>query len=177
VARASLGSEIRYAAMSLTPEQLVEVTSHVGFAVWQIQILEATVGCYLVIVHKAKPGIARSEVETMFSKAGKSTLGQLLKSIQSTENAPQTLVEQLDHFVEKRNWLVHHSRHESHGDMYSESKRLALVQRIETIATDALALMQQFTAATNAHMIANGFNKEQMDNEAARIRNEWRKSS
>ncbi len=161
----------------LTHEQLAEATSQVGFAIWQIQVLEETVGTYLVLVHKATLATARTEVKKMFSKTGKSTLGQLLRAIQSTQNAPQTLLDQLDHFVEKRNWLVHYSRHESHGDMYSESKRLGLVQRIETIADDALALMKQFQAATDAHLITIGFSKEQMDKDAARIRNEWTRTA
>ena len=160
----------------LTQEQLAEVTLQVGFAVWQIQILEATVGTYLVLVHNATPATARNEVETMFSRAGKSTLGQLLRSIQATQSAPQTLVEQLDRFVEKRNWLVHHSRHESHADMYSDARRFALVQKIEAIADDALALMKQFQDATEAHLITIGFTKEQIDVDAERIRNEWRTS-
>ena len=161
----------------LTQEQLTEVTSQVGFAVWQIQVLEVAVGEYLVLVHKATLATAQVEVETMFSKAGKSTLGQLLRSIQSTQNAPQTLVDQLDHFVEKRNWLVHHSRHESHGDMHLEPRRLALVHKIEAIAETALVLMKQFQDATKAHLITIGLSKEQIDNDAARLRNEWIKSA
>src|SRR5437899_5521685 len=115
----------------LKPDQLAEVALEVGFALWQIQILEATVGVYLVLVHEASPATSRIEVEAMFAKADKSTLGNLLRRIQSAKKGPQQLIEQLDRFVEKRNWLVHRSRHESHRDVYSDSKRSALVQRIE----------------------------------------------
>lgn len=62
----------------LTQDRLHEVTAQVGIALWQTQITESTVGAYLVLVHKATPGQARTEVEGMFTKAGKSTLGQLL---------------------------------------------------------------------------------------------------
>jgi len=78
--------------LPLSPERLHEVTSQVGFAVWQIQVLERAVGAYLVLVHKATLAIARAEVETMFAKAGKSTLGQLLREIKAAEDAPQHLI-------------------------------------------------------------------------------------
>lgn len=151
----------------------MEVTSEIGFALWQIQILESTVGVYLVLVHKADPSIARIEVEAMFDRVNKNTLGQLLRAIQSTQNAPQKIVDRLERFVEKRNWLVHHSRHESHDYMYSETKRLVLVQKISAIADDALALMKEFQAATEAHLMTTGLTKEQIDSDAAKILNQW----
>ena len=157
----------------LSDAQLAEVTSEVGFALWQIQILESAMGTYLVLVHRATPATARIEVEAMFAKAGKRTLGQLLQAIQATEDAPPQLTEQLDGFVEKRNWLVHHSRHESHSEMSSDIRRAALIHRIAVIAEDALVIGKEFQAATEAHLIALGRTKEQIDNEAARILGQW----
>jgi hypothetical protein len=119
--------------LRLTPDELHEVTAQVGFALWQTQITESTVGAYLVLVHKATHGQARSEVEGMFAKAGTHTLGWLLRSIQATSTAPQPLVDALDTFVPRRNWLVHHSRHESHRDMYSAPRRAALIARLAAI--------------------------------------------
>src|SRR5438105_4947727 len=124
--------------LPITPDQLHEVTAQVGFALWQTQITESTVGAYLVLVHKATLGQVRTEVEGMFAKAGKSTLGKLLRSIQATGTAPQSLVDALDAFVSRRNWLVHHSRHESHRDMYSAAGRATLIARLAAIADEAL---------------------------------------
>jgi hypothetical protein len=81
----------------LTEEELHEVTAQVGFALWQTQVAEETVGAYLVFVHQAKLSKARSEVEAMFAKAGKNTLGRLLRAIESTGNAPQHLVDRWTH--------------------------------------------------------------------------------
>lgn len=159
--------------MPLSADQLHETVAQVGFALWQIQILEGAVGSYLVLVHQASPAVARSEVESMFAKTGKSTLGQLLRAIQATHNPPESLVEQLDAFVPKRNWLVHHSRHESHAEMYSGSHRMALMARIARIADDALILMKAFQAATETHLVALGVPKEQIDRDAARILRQW----
>lgn len=159
--------------LPLTSEQLHEVTAQVGFALWQTQITESTVGVYLVLVHKATLGQARTEVEGMFEKAGKSTLGHLLKSIQASRTAPQSLTGALDAFIPKRNWLVHHSRHESRPAMYSTAGREALVARLGAIADEALALVKAFQAATEAHLKSLGISREQIDRDAARILNDW----
>ena len=109
----------------------------------------------------------------MFAKAGKNTLGQLLRIIQATEKPPKHLVEQLDMFVQKRNWLVHHSRHESHSDMNSASRRSALIAKIDGIAKEALELMVAFQAVTEAHLETLGISKEQIDRDSAKIMREW----
>jgi hypothetical protein len=163
--------------LPLSPEQLHEVTSQVGFAVWQIQVLGRAVGAYLVLVHKATLAIARAEVETMFAKAGKSTLGQLLREIRAAEDAPQHLIDQLDGFVPKRNWLVHHSRHESHKEMYSAAGRTALIARIEAIADEALALMKSFDAATEEYLETRGISKEEVNRRTAELLAEWMKGA
>ena len=137
--------------LPLTPDELHEVTSQIGFALWQVQVLELAVGSYLVLVHKTSPAVARGEAESMFARAGKSTLGQLLREIRATGKAPQHLIDALDAFVPKRNWLVHRSRHESHRHMYSAVGRASLIARIEGIVEDALDLMKAFDAQLPKH--------------------------
>jgi hypothetical protein len=41
--------------LPLTTDELYEVTAQVGFALWQTQVAEETVGAYLVFVHQATP--------------------------------------------------------------------------------------------------------------------------
>ena len=159
--------------LPLTEDELHEVTAQVGFALWQTQAAEETVGAYLVFVHQATPSKARSEVETMFAKAGKSTLGHLLRAIESTENAPQYLVGALDAFVEKRNWLVHHSRRDCRQAMYSASGRATIIARLAAIADEALKLGKAFQAATEAHLETLGISKEQIDRDTAKLLEKW----
>lgn len=161
----------------LTPEELNEVTAQVGFTLWQTQTAEKAVGAYLVFVHKAAPSKARSEVEAMFAKAEKCTLGQLLRAIQATANPPQKLVEALDAFIDKRNWLVHHSRHESQQDIYIASSRTALIARLDLIADDALEIAKAFQLATEEHLVSLGFSREQIACDAAKLLDEWRTKS
>ena len=159
--------------MPLTETELHEVTTQVGFALWQTQVAEETVGAYLVFVHQATPSRAREEVEAMFTKAGKSTLGQLLRAIESTGDAPAKLVDALDAFVEKRNWLVHHSRRECRKSMYSASGRATIIARLAAIADEALELGKMFQTETEAHLKTLGISKERIDRDTQKLLSEW----
>ena len=52
----------------IIPEEFSELTSLVGYAVWQIQVLEQVLASYLIMVHQITTATARTEVETMFLK-------------------------------------------------------------------------------------------------------------
>lgn len=156
-----------YFKSDLTPNQIAqfaEVMSHMGVALWQIQRLEGALGAYLVLVHKADPATARIEVEAVFAKAGKNAFGRLLRAIKSTEDVCEEFPK-FDRFVEKRNWLVHHLRHESRSDLDSESKRSDLVERIAGIADDACALIKHFASFTSVHWSSSGLWKEPQDDD------------
>src|SRR5437764_15454679 len=68
----------------IIPEEFSELTSLVGYAVWQIQVLEQVLASYLIMVHQITTATARTEVETMFLKTAKHTLGQLFSAIRKT---------------------------------------------------------------------------------------------
>jgi hypothetical protein len=156
----------------VTAEQFRDVISEVGHVVWQIQVLEGVLGSYLVLVHKASAASARADVEAMFVKTGKQTLGTLLKAIRDTGGiAP--LVPRLEKFVDERNWLVHRSRHEDRRALYSEAARVALIERITTLGNEALSLMTLFQQAIEDHLVARGMSKAEIDWRADQLRWEW----
>ena len=60
--------------LPITSKEFVDITRCVGFAVWQLQLLEQVAACYLILVHKTDPTTAREQVQTMFAKAEKKHL-------------------------------------------------------------------------------------------------------
>jgi hypothetical protein len=157
----------------VSPDEFSGLTSLVGYAVWQIQVLEQVLACYLVMVHRITADMARTEIETMFVKAARNTLGQLFTAIRNTRGAPEDLLPRLERFIDERNWLVHRSRQENRIDLYSPEKPIALSQRLRAIADEALSLMRAFQQATEDHLIARGMTKAEIDASAERIRREW----
>jgi hypothetical protein len=159
--------------MPLTAEEFAEVASFVGHAVWQIQVLEETAAVHLVMVRKVDAKTARRDVETMFAKASKQTLGQLFGAIRDAGKGPSDLLSRLEHFVDERNWLIHRSRHENRKDLYSDAERPQLVARINAVADEALSLLTAFQEVTEAHLIARGMDRARMQARANEIYREW----
>jgi hypothetical protein len=159
--------------MPLTAEEFADVASFVGHAVWQIQVLEETAAVHLVMVHKADAKTARREVETMFARASKQTLGQLFSAIRDASKGASDLLSRLERFVDERNWLIHRSRHENRKDLYSDTRRPQLVARIQAVGDEALALMTAFQDQTEAHLMARGMDRAKMQARADAIYREW----
>ncbi len=161
----------------IIPEEFSELTSLVGYAVWQIQVLEQVLASYLIMVHQITTATARTEVETMFLKTAKHTLGQLFSAIRKTGGGSESLLPRLERFIVERNWLVHRSRHENRSDLYSPAKRTALRQRLCSVADEALLLMKAFQQTTEDHLIGQGMTKAEIDARAKQIRKEWTESA
>jgi hypothetical protein len=142
--------------MPLTAEEFAEVAFFVGHAVWQIQILEETAAVHLVMVHKADAKTVRRDVETMFARASKQTLGQLFGAIRDAGKDPSDLLSRLEHYLREWNWLIHRSRHENRKDLYWDARRPQLVARINAVADGALASLTAFQEQTEAHLMARG---------------------
>jgi hypothetical protein len=118
-------------------------------------------------------GAARFEIEAMFSKTAKQTLGQLFGAIRDTGQGSSDLLVRLEKFVNERNWLVHRSRDDNPSVLYTTATRLALICRIDAIAEEALFLASSFQRATEEHLTRLGVAKTQIDADAARILKRW----
>jgi hypothetical protein len=126
------------------------------------------------LVYQVSQAETQEEIEAMYTKTKSYTLGRLYKIINEIESSSPHFVEQLENFVDKRNWLVHRSRHECHTDMYIPQRRKALVSKINEIADEALELMKSFQASTETHLITQGkTTKEQIDQESEFLLRKW----
>jgi hypothetical protein len=125
------------------------------------------------MVHKVTPATARSEVQSLFAKTEKKTLGQLFAEIRDTTSGTAAFLPRFEQLVEERNWLIHRSRHENRTDLYEPTARVRLVDRIESLAEEALQLAKLLETATEEHMISLGMPKAELDRRAAAIFRQW----
>jgi hypothetical protein len=159
--------------LPITPQDFADTASRVGFAVWQLQVLEQVAACYLIMVHKAGPETARETVQSMFAKTEKKTLGQLFGDIRKSTSGSVPFLPRLERLVEERNWLIHRSRHQNRKDLYDAAARLRLVERIEALADEALQLAKALEKTTEDHMVSLGVPKAELNRRAAVIFREW----
>jgi hypothetical protein len=153
---------------------LQEILAAVGYAVWQSQILERTVAYHLVMVYGEADEKARTHAAEAFSVADKTTLGAVLSRIKKVGPRDSDLFERLDAFRERRNWLVHHSRHEHPSAVYDPSAKLELMTILEEIGSAAAPLAKEVQDVTDDYLVSSGMrNREELAESARRILQSW----
>lgn len=154
------------------PMNLDLVLRAVGFAIWQIQILEGTLLSHLIMVHEYPEGDDGTAREA-YEAAHKKSLGELLGRMKRHERASPALVEQIEGLLKERNWLVHHSRETNGPDLYHADRTAGLLTRLESIADSALDLSKRIQSATESHLATKGVSLEYTDAQAMEIRRAW----
>ena len=152
-----------------------EILVAVGYAVWQAQILERALAYHLVIVYGESDSVARAQAAQAFSVAEKRTLGTVLSAIKKAVPRDTDLFERLDAFRERRNWLVHHSRHDYPSAVHDDVAKAKLMTLLYDIAEAAPPLAKEVQDATDEHLISSGIRtREQLTVDARRILTSWR---
>ena len=63
------------------PNKVFELYEALGYSLWMIQTLELSLSHYLVLVHKISTDTAVAQVQEIFEKTSKKTLGSLLTDL------------------------------------------------------------------------------------------------
>lgn len=134
--------------------------SEIGCALWQIQAAECALLHHIVLVLKEPDDL--EAYESLATKEGKRTLGQLIQELRKHSNLPTNLNDRMSAFLDERNWIAHHIFRESHSDLHSETKAPILLQRIESLADEALEVAKMFTDATRDWVVANGVSENRL---------------
>jgi len=151
----------------------LKLYSHIGSALWQVQLFEHVLIHYLSLIFKLELDVAEVEAHAVLEETGKKTLGNLLKELRKYKHLEPDLDARLNSFLQERNWLVHRSRGEHHADVYSPEKLQKLYKRLDTLANEALALSKSFTYILEQHISLLGIEKQQLDAHAIKQLKEW----
>jgi len=145
----------------------------IGFTIWQLQELENTLATYFVIRLKACRGIGKEKGEALLQTARKKTLGGLIRDLEKGGVVPATMATRLCSILEKRNWLVHNARRENRGILSSPSKYDLFIGQLESIASEAMALLKEIGQEVENYVLCSGVDKSKIDSEADRLLKEW----
>jgi hypothetical protein len=119
----------------------VELYCYMGEAMCRIQHIEAALSCAITI--KLNSEETREVADEFLSKHRGYTLGKAIK-ISAGENIfVESLQNELNDFLQERNWLIHHAMFESKDDLHIESAMIKLFQRIKSIANKAQTLQHE----------------------------------
>jgi hypothetical protein len=154
----------------LDPETFLAVHSRIGLALWHSQALEDALCYHITLVLKMPVSKAEVEVREVLEKMQSKTLGALIAELRKGNTALVSEFEsRLDQFLKDRNWLVHKSWRQHHGDLYEPQRVIALVARLNAMANEALELQLLFAQIGHEWALQQGVSPESLEKHTRRI--------
>jgi len=153
--------------------RLSAITKQVGFALWQIQELENVSAQYFVLLAKAKKGMGQTEGENLVQKAQSKTFGSTIHEITKAGLISSTLETRFTKILAERNWLVHRSRMDNRNAIHSDKIALALISRLETMATEATDLLKEIAQLSQKFVLQHGVSEEYINEMSAQLLAQW----
>jgi len=157
----------------LAAERLPVLMQAVGFAVWQVQELENTAAHYVVVRLRAARGMGKEQGEAASREVEGLTFGRLLGELTRAGVVTPALGSRLEALVNERNWLVHRARRETRGVLSSEKQFGRVLQRIRSIADQALVLLRELAPIVEDYVVSTGVDRSFIDRESERLARSW----
>jgi hypothetical protein len=119
------------------PASQDEITLYcfMGEALWKIQVVEQALSHSITI--KLNPAETKERADEFLKQQKSYTLGKAIKVAIKENLYSLSLQEELNDFLEKRNWLVHKAMFESRNDLNTDNKKEELFKKIKSISDKA----------------------------------------
>jgi hypothetical protein len=157
--------------MQIDPQTYIAVHTQIGVALWHSQVFEDALCYYITLVLKMPPSRAEAEAREVLEKLQSKTLGALIAELRKAK--PSIMVsefeQRLEQFLKERNWLVHDSWRQHHGDLFDSSRVGPILARLDAMANEALALQLIFQQIGREWTLQQGVTPETLERHTRRI--------
>lgn len=157
----------------LQSDRLLAITHRVGFALWQLQELEATSAQYFVLVVHAKAGMGIAAGQELVDKAKSKTFGSTINQLVKAKQLPQEVEDRFKALLSERNWLVHSSRASSRPAIHNDHACQILIERLDIIAEEARLLLKEVAKQVEAFVKRHGISTANIAELASQTLSEW----
>ena len=127
---------------------------HVGESICVIQHMEDALS-HSIVLKKLKPRI-KLEADHFLEKHRSYTLGKAIKIADKASLYPKSLLQELNDFLPKRNWLIHKSITQGRDEWDLNISREKLIFRIKDITTQAHKILKLIEEDLIGFSEANG---------------------
>ena len=133
-----------------------------GAALWHVQYLEDVLVNFLttkILQERRSVGqsVARADGEALLAQSRrKLTLGPLIQACIDKDIITSSLATRFEAFKIDRHWLVHRSLVENGDDLFNDSTREAVFNRILSVQEEAISLKKLIVAALETWLNAQG---------------------
>lgn len=145
----------------ISQDELSYLYHRIGKAVWHLQYVEEVLG-YLYIIKGviAEPySMSEEDAEEKLRKTQTNTLGSLLTVIEKRNLVKDPLLTDLKNFNQVRRWLIHKSLIESGDDLYTDSGRKRVFDRIGNFIGEAIRLQKQVSSEITSYCVSKGISE------------------
>ena len=125
------------------PANKDEITLYcfVGEALWKIQIVEQALSHSITL--KMNPAVTKERAGEFLKQHQSYTLGKAIKAAIKEKLYDSSLQDELNAFLDQRNWLVHKAMPESKHGLNWEDKKEELFQKIKSISDRAESIQRE----------------------------------
>lgn len=153
--------------------RLEKISERMGFALLQVQNLEENAATYFVMVTQAKPGMGYTAGMALAEKAQSKMFGITVKRLRKAGVLNDDLENRFTSILAERNWLVHDSRKTIDRALFNLEEFDKVIKKIESISDESLALLKDLYPFVEAHLLNNGFTKDQINRTVQKVLEEW----
>jgi hypothetical protein len=156
----------------MNEHELGDFYRRIGSAIWHFQYLEDILVNFLCLktVHERRcsgEAVSMPDAQVLLAEKRKLTLGPLIESCISRKIISSENRARFDAFKVERHWLVHRSMIESGDDLYHETTRDAVFDRIAAIQEEARSLGSVMFQDLQSWVASHGVDLDTVNNQAA----------
>ena len=146
----------------INAEELLVFFKLIGSGIWYLQHVEDALSTYITVKAEIKDrgGTSAENAKFLLSKHRRNTLGTSIRFAKDRQVLDPELLTMLEAFKIERDWLVHRSLHENGDDLYLNSERRKLLERLNKFTEDAKRLQRLIGEELEDFVVSKGVSRE-----------------
>lgn len=152
-----------------------EVFTFFGLCTYYLQVFEqGFVNLVVGLRLRGSTQLTQKDIDVLFDKEGKKTLGQLINDVRRHINISSQLEESLTQALQKRNYVVHHFFVVHDIDFMSSHGRVEMIEELRDITCNIQNLDREVESITHSLWKKLGLTEEIVKKELVKMHEEAR---
>ncbi len=134
----------------------------IGSGIWYLQHVEDALSTFITVKAEIKErgGVSDDNAMSLLSKHRRNTLGTSIRIAEDRQVLDSEMIAILKTFKLERDWLVHRSLNENGDDLYLNTDRLRLLERLHKFSEDAKKLQRLIAEELEDFVVSKGVSRE-----------------
>jgi hypothetical protein len=146
----------------INAEELQVFFKLIGSGIWYLQHVEDALSTFITVKAEIKErgGVSDDNAMSLLSKHRRNTLGTSIRIAEDRQVLDSEMIAILKTFKLERDWLVHRSLNENGDDLYLNTDRLRLLERLHKFSEDAKKLQRLIAEELEDFVVSKGVSRE-----------------